>query len=314
MAMKYLSKDVLQGFDKYKYSSVDTSPLSNYVMHPFWNWLVQFVPMRIAPNALTFGGFMLLVLQFFILTYYDANFYASDDKHPEYPPIPRWVWMVAALCMFWAHQLDGIDGKQARRTGTSSPLGELFDHGLDSWATLFMPIAMYSVFGRGEFSITPERTMYVVMGVMLLFYVSHWEKYITGVLFLTWGYDISQLSLTLLYIVTYFGDYNIWKFSIVEGITPSLVFELTMHVSIWVCGIPVSLYNIYVSYRDKTCRNLSLFEALRPLVPPVMEFGLFLTWVHFSSYNILIKHPRLFLMTIGTLFSNITCRDRKSVV
>jgi hypothetical protein len=28
--------------------------------------------------------------------------------------------------------LDAIDGKQARRTGTSSPMGELFDHGCDS--------------------------------------------------------------------------------------------------------------------------------------------------------------------------------------
>ena len=34
-----------------------------------------------------------------------------------------------------AHTLDGIDGKQARRTGSSSPLGEMFDHGLDSWST-----------------------------------------------------------------------------------------------------------------------------------------------------------------------------------
>jgi ethanolaminephosphotransferase len=28
--------------------------------------------------------------------------------------------------------LDGIDGKQARRTGSSNPLGELFDHGFDA--------------------------------------------------------------------------------------------------------------------------------------------------------------------------------------
>jgi len=31
--------------------------------------------------------------------------------------------------------LDAIDGKQARRTGTSNPLGELFDHGCDSIST-----------------------------------------------------------------------------------------------------------------------------------------------------------------------------------
>ena len=88
---------------------------------------------------------------------------------------------------------DGTDGKQARRTKTSSPLGELFDHGIDSWATLFMPIGMYSVFGRGEHSISPDRVFYVLMSVMLTFLVSHWEKYNTGILFLPWGYDVSQV-------------------------------------------------------------------------------------------------------------------------
>ena len=33
----YLGPQILSGFDAYKYSSKDTSPLSNYVMHPFWN-------------------------------------------------------------------------------------------------------------------------------------------------------------------------------------------------------------------------------------------------------------------------------------
>ena len=34
---EYLGPTILAGFDTYKYSSKDTSPLSNYVMHPFWN-------------------------------------------------------------------------------------------------------------------------------------------------------------------------------------------------------------------------------------------------------------------------------------
>lgn len=45
---------------------------------------------------------------------------------------------------------DGIDGKQARRTQTSGPLGELFDHGLDSWSTMFITTALYSVFGKAR--------------------------------------------------------------------------------------------------------------------------------------------------------------------
>jgi phosphatidylglycerophosphate synthase len=31
--------------------------------------------------------------------------------------------------LFIYQSLDAIDGKQARRTGQSGPLGELFDHG-----------------------------------------------------------------------------------------------------------------------------------------------------------------------------------------
>ena len=93
--------------------------------------------------------------------------------------------------------LDGIDGKQARRTQTSSPLGELFDHGVDSWSTLFMPVGLYSLFGRGDYSIEVDRAFYVISGVIVTFIVSHWEKYNTGILFLPWGYDISQLVSSL---------------------------------------------------------------------------------------------------------------------
>ena len=38
--------------------------------------------------------------------------------------------------------LDAIDGKQARRTKTSSPLGQLFDHGCDSFSIVFFMLAV----------------------------------------------------------------------------------------------------------------------------------------------------------------------------
>ena len=33
--------------------------------------------------------------------------------------IPGWVWFVAAILHAASHHLDGMDGKQARRTGQS---------------------------------------------------------------------------------------------------------------------------------------------------------------------------------------------------
>lgn len=48
---------------------------------------------------------------------------------------PPWVFLFCALGIFIYQSLDAIDGKQARRTNSSSPLGELFDHGCDSIST-----------------------------------------------------------------------------------------------------------------------------------------------------------------------------------
>jgi phosphatidylglycerophosphate synthase len=49
--------------------------------------------------------------------------------------LPEWTYLFVAFGIFAFQTLDAIDGKQARRTGSSSPLGQLFDHGCDaiSW-------------------------------------------------------------------------------------------------------------------------------------------------------------------------------------
>lgn len=48
---------------------------------------------------------------------------------------PPWAYIACACGLFIYQSLDAIDGKQARRTNSSSPLGELFDHGCDSLST-----------------------------------------------------------------------------------------------------------------------------------------------------------------------------------
>ena len=43
-------------------------------------------------------------------------------------PAPSWVYYSFAFGMWMYSTMDNVDGKQARRTGTSSPLGELFEY------------------------------------------------------------------------------------------------------------------------------------------------------------------------------------------
>lgn len=53
----------------------------------------------------------------------------------SYRQTPRWAALLCAAGIFIYQTLDAIDGKQARRTNSASPLGELFDHGCDSLST-----------------------------------------------------------------------------------------------------------------------------------------------------------------------------------
>ncbi|MGH0152750.1 UNVERIFIED_CONTAM: hypothetical protein FKN15_033166 [Acipenser sinensis] len=107
--------------------------------------------------------------------------------------------------------LDSIDGKHARRTQSSSPLGELFDHGLDSWATSLFTLSLFSVFGLAAEREVTAYTLYSILCVILVtFLLSHWEKYNTGVLYLPWGYDISQITLTAVYLLSAVVGVEAW--------------------------------------------------------------------------------------------------------
>ena len=86
----------------------------------------QFVPRWVAPNLLTFTGWLMVMFNFALLSYYDPDYLTSyNTVGVVRPPIPRWVWLFCGVSHFISYTLDGIDGKQARRTGSATPLGKL---------------------------------------------------------------------------------------------------------------------------------------------------------------------------------------------
>ena len=72
--------------------------------------------------------------------------------------------------------------------------GELFDHGLDSVVCFVIPVCLYSITGRGTvWGCTPLQGYWCSAAIMGGYYVSHWEKYITGTMYLPWAYDSGEL-------------------------------------------------------------------------------------------------------------------------
>jgi ethanolaminephosphotransferase len=56
------------------------------------------------------------------------------NEEPFMPRTNNYFFYFSAFSYFLYRMLDELDGKQARRTGNSSPLGLLFDHGCDSFS------------------------------------------------------------------------------------------------------------------------------------------------------------------------------------
>ena len=126
----------------------------------------MFVFQWVAPNLLT------LVALFWIIS--GALLWASQDGSYEMV-FPRWTYVYVAFTVFMYQTFDAIDGKQARRTQTSSPLGQLFDHGCDAINTI---LALYCYNHAMHFDLNLGYFLLNLSGtVSSLIFLSHLKDY-----------------------------------------------------------------------------------------------------------------------------------------
>ncbi|CAM44373.1 putative choline/ethanolamine phosphotransferase (CEPT) [Leishmania braziliensis MHOM/BR/75/M2904] len=164
---EYIPPAYLPNLKKYKYSSTDFSIMSRYVLQRYWNFLVNLVPMTVAPNCITFTGFLIGMSSAVMLLYF---FFFEEGVYPS------WSLYYASFALFTYQTLDAIDGKQARRTGTGSPLGELFDHGCDAFLTPFVLLNVSLVT-----YMTPVERFWLLSFSSFSLFTIIWEQFSTGV-------------------------------------------------------------------------------------------------------------------------------------
>ena len=90
---------------------------------------------------------------------------------------PWWVFLMSSGCFFFYTTMDAIDGGQARRTKSSSPLGQLFDHGCDGVLSGIAPILQVHALGLG---LTRELPLLIAV-TQGLFFLGMWEEKYTGI-------------------------------------------------------------------------------------------------------------------------------------
>ena len=151
--------------------------------------------------------------------------------------------------------------------------------------------------------------LYLLLWVVLFsFILSHWEKYNTGILFLPWGYDISQVTISFVYIVTAVVGVEAWY----EPFLFNFLYRDLFTAMIFGCALcvtlPMSLFNFFRSYKNNTLKHNSVYEAVVPFFSPCLLFILPTAWILLSPLDILELHPRVFSLIVGTAFAHSTCQ------
>ncbi|XP_012534147.1 cholinephosphotransferase 1 isoform X7 [Monomorium pharaonis] len=293
---KLLSPGQLKRLSEHKYSCTSNSLLDGF-LQPWWDWLVSKVPLWLAPNLITVLGLIVNIVTTLILVYY------SPDARVE---APRWACFLCALGLFIYQSLDAIDGKQARRTGTSTPLGELFDHGCDSISTVFVALSACIAVQLGYY---PTWMFFQCFCAMTLFYCAHWQTYVSGSL--RFGkVDVTEAQFTIIaihLISAIFGP-QIWMMELPYTGIEVKVFPLWAAVGIAILLAQSSISVILAGGVGKNGSTVAGTSVLSPIIP--FSFVVVPAFIIYrkSAEHVYENHPALYILSFGMVAAKVTNR------
>ncbi|EDV56156.2 cholinephosphotransferase 1 isoform X1 [Drosophila erecta] len=289
-----LSAQQLRKLSEHKYSCFSAS-LLDPLLQPWWNWLVSQTPLWLAPNLITIVGLILNVVTTLILICYSPN-------GVEAPP--RWTCLLCALGLFIYQSLDSIDGKQARRTNTSSPLGELFDHGCDSISTVFVALSACISCQLGHY---PNWLFFQCFCAIALFYCAHWQTYVSGTMrFGRIDVTEAQFSIIAIHLVSAALGPEIWLTKIGIG---SIQLWYGPAVTTIVCGLLSLAYVFSVIKAGGVGKNGSTVagtSVLSPSIPLTLVVLPALIIAQKSPHNIFTEHASVYILAFGMVAAKVT--------
>lgn len=297
----FIPKHAIKHLDEYRYQSEDRSLITKYILKPFWQRFVNVFPLWMAPNMVTLLGLMFIVVSDVLVFFFD----------PYYETVsPQWLYFWHSFAVFMYQTFDACDGMHARRTGQSSPLGELFDHCCDSMNTSLMVIQFSSVANLGHNTPLP---FLVQFSTLANFYLSTWEEFYTHTLFLS---EISGpveglLMISLVFLLTgVFGVDFVWKqelytLHISDSIAP---ITITPTYIAALLGAFVMAFSIYSARRNVI--NCLKNNKREQEIPDALK-GLYPFFIYYITVAILfVLHPTMItnytttmLLTIGSCMS-----------
>eukprot|EP00752_Nemacystus_decipiens_P011747 g10424.t1 len=305
-----LSEQDLDMIAAYKYKPGAYTHIDD-LLTPFWNWAVTLLPMWMAPNLVTFIGLAGTCFASLLVTSYSPGL--EGDK------VPSWCSLLFAMALFLYQTLDAIDGKQARRTKSSSPLGQLFDHGCDAAVKVLCCVAMCAILGVGP---TPN-VMIIFCIVEGVFYMAQWEEYHTGTLQWSNGYmgvTESQLIQMALFVITAFFGQGVWSTAVTVAVPPIglSVSVSVLQAMVWTL-IPLAVAMVSSNFRrvwasrpehlpdeERGLKTIGVYPGVLQLVAMFVAMALGVALSMGPAFPVFEKHTGLQLFMLGAVTTHLT--------
>eukprot|EP01100_Stratorugosa_tubuloviscum_P010640 TRINITY_DN4597_c1_g1_i1.p1 TRINITY_DN4597_c1_g1~~TRINITY_DN4597_c1_g1_i1.p1 ORF type:complete len:418 (+),score=138.46 TRINITY_DN4597_c1_g1_i1:89-1342(+) len=289
----YVTAKGREGLKTYEYHGQDLSLIANYIMQPIWRRLVNLLPVWMAPNLVTLLGFGFIIASYLVVGF-ESNWALEGE-------LKSWVCYFSAFCLFMYQTLDALDGKQARRTSSSSPLGELFDHGCDAVTTILQLLTLGTIIQLG-----PSLKLYILVIIgMFTFFIKQWEEYFTNTMML--GYanvtEAQFLGITV-YLISAVKGNLFWVLNTLTIGNYTLTYSEILFLIAFTGSAITSIDSLIRAIFKAGSR---LVEALIYTIPMFAFISLHILW-YLNNPNILVLHPHEFMLTIGFLTCNLVGR------
>ena len=283
--MADLTEKDLENMKNHKYQTTGYTKIDN-MMNPFWIKCASFLPYAYTPNMVTVTGLFCQILSVIIISFYDFTF--SE-------PVPAIIPIFCAIMLFLAQTLDAIDGKHARNTKRSSPLGQLMDHGCDSMDNFLYCIVAAQIYLFGP----TIHTIVLQIMIQLPFYSYTLEEHFTGKL----RTQINNIGVTeyqffmmgLLIIAPIFGD----KIILSEIFGYRLVYIL-----LYICVVLSIFQSIYLMLLE----SKGIVDAIIKYKPILLLIAFFVAEIYSSKLILYQEKALLIVILNGMYYSLFTCK------
>ncbi|ELP93289.1 cholinephosphotransferase, putative [Entamoeba invadens IP1] len=177
----FFPESSLETLKNYKYQAIDNSFVGKYFYQDFVIApIMKVVPLWAAPNLITCAGGLFIVLALF--TVYLADYFGA------------FTHLLVGIFFYMYVIFDTLDGKQARKTGSGSPLGELMDHGVD-----VLVMGTLAIILCHEFMLDQFQTAFIYFVGFAIFYFPHWVQHQTG--WMIFGPATNPIEMVHLYLL-----------------------------------------------------------------------------------------------------------------